>query len=298
MQRGWMDGFKPEPFTEREAFLWSIEHAAFEEHAQWFKGHAINVARGEFATSLRDMAEAFDWSVKRVRGFMERMGKAGKWAQRQAHDGAQSPTVLSVVNYDKYQRQPMDEGTVAGTAKGTRGAQQGHSRGTQQKEGKQGKERKEEGLPLIGELIDVPASAFPPALIAVSPVPSVPAVDDVTPAFAAYQALRSEFVAGARPLKLDPDRRTKLAARLNQLDGPADWTDVLARIRGSPFLRGETSRTGFVTIDWLLEPKNIRKVIEGNYDERPHAGPAGQPRPGSAIAAMRGARAALGFGGP
>src|SRR4051794_1696789 len=97
MRRGWMESFRPEPFTEREAFLWSIEQAAWEPHDQWFNGQKIRVERGEFATSLRSMSEAFSWTVKRVRGFMERMGKDEKWAQRQAHSGAQSPTVLSVV---------------------------------------------------------------------------------------------------------------------------------------------------------------------------------------------------------
>ncbi|HEX8413433.1 MAG TPA: hypothetical protein VF637_06040, partial [Sphingomicrobium sp.] len=72
MHRGWMDSFKPEPFTEREAFLWSIEQAAIKNHDQWFNGLRVPVTRGEFATSLRLMAEAFSWSVKRVRGFMER----------------------------------------------------------------------------------------------------------------------------------------------------------------------------------------------------------------------------------
>lgn len=144
MHRGWMDSFKPEPFTEREAFLWSIEQASFESHEQWFNGQSIAVERGEFATSLRLMADAFGWSVKRVRGFMERMRKDEKWAHRQAHNGAQSPTIISVCNYDKYQRPSELQGTAKGTAKGSPGAQWGHSRGTQHKEGERRERKKEE----------------------------------------------------------------------------------------------------------------------------------------------------------
>jgi len=127
-----MDGFKPEPFTEREAFLWSIERAAWEDHEQWFNGHRIAVNRGEFVTSLRTMADVFGWTVKRVRGLMDRLGKAGKWAQRPAYQGAQAPTLLSVLNYNKYQELPRRDGTAPGTAKGKHRAQRGHSEGTQQ----------------------------------------------------------------------------------------------------------------------------------------------------------------------
>ena len=287
MHRGWMDSFKPEPFTEREAFLWSIEQAAFQDHDQWFNGHRIRVCRGEFVTSLRDMEKAFGWSLKRIRGFMDRMGKAQKWAQRRAYDGAQSPTIVSVCNYAIYQTTEEPKGTASGTAKGTRRAQQGHSEGTQQKEGNKGK--KEEVSPSdssIGEPIDPPTVA------------DLPVVDEVTPAFAHYQRMRAELVPGARALDLSPTRRKKLAARLTEIGGAAEWARVLAQIRGSPFLRGETSRNGkFVAeIDWILEPNNLRKVREGNYDERPDQRFTRRDASTGPIAAMRIARANLGLG--
>ncbi|MBT2242663.1 hypothetical protein JQK15_03855 [Sphingobium sp. BHU LFT2] len=266
MHRGWMDSFKPEPFTEREAFLWSIEQAAFQAHDQWFNGHRVWVERGEFVTSIRQMAEAFQWSVKKTRGFMERMGKCQKWAQRTAYDGAQSPTVITVCNYAFYQDAETDEGTAKGTAKGTRGAQRGHSKGTQQKQGKQGnkgKQKKDSPSDSSSEPDD------PNAIVPVAPIPDDQSSDPAEVAFAAHEALRREFAPAARPAQLSPDRRKKLAARLSEIGGAAGWASVLASIRASPFLRGETSRTGrlVATIDWLIEPKNLRKVMEGNYDD-------------------------------
>lgn len=268
MHRGWMDSFKPEPFTEREAFLWSIEQAAFETHDQWFNGRRFTVNRGEFVTSLRAMEAAFGWTLKRIRGFMERMGKAQKWAQRQAHDGAQSPTIITVCNYDVYQTPADAKGTVEGTAKGTRGAQQGHSEGTQQKELNNSNELKEEERPSVS------SSSVDDG----GPMLSlVPAVDHVTAAFEAYEALRHEIVPGARRIALDPDRRKKLAARLTAIGGIEAWHDVLCTIRGSPFLRGGTARSGklVATLDWILKPNNLRKVRDGNYDEQ-HSNPAHQ----------------------
>jgi len=296
VHRGWMDSFKPEPFTEREAFLWSVEKAAFQAHDQWFNGHRITVERGEFVTSLREMEKAFGWSLKRIRGFVDRMGKAEKWAQRRAYDGAQSPTILTVCNYAAYQNPGEAAGTVAGTAKGTRRAQSGHSKGTQQKEGNKGnkvEERPSVSSPDAGDgasgRIDAPVS-----------LSLVPSVDHVGAAFAAFEAMRHSIDPAARTATLSPDRRKKLAARLDEIGGPAAWNDVLGIVQASPFLRGETSRTGrlVATIDWLLKPENLRKVREGNYDERHPAAARGGPRvPASPFDAVCAARAILGRGG-
>lgn len=295
MRRGWMDGFKPEPFTEREAFLWSIEQAAWEDHDQWFNGHRIGVRRGEFVTSLRTMADAFGWTVKRVRGLMERLGKAGNWAQRPAYHGAQAPTVLSVVNYSKYQELPRAEGTDKGTVQGTRGAQQGHSEGTQQNLRKPQETPLEEDRPSDSSTAKAPD--VPPVLPGDLPA-IIPLKDDVEAAFGAYQALRQGVMPNCKPLTLGRDRRQKLAARLSEIGGASGWDRVLATIRGSPFLRGETSRNGFVAIDWLIEPKNLRKVTEGNYDERSGNDRTRPPPRSSPLDAMRIARANVGLGGP
>nr|WP_086491254.1 DUF1376 domain-containing protein [Novosphingobium panipatense] len=91
-------------------------------------------------------------------------------------------------------------------------------------------------------------------------------------AFERHDALRREFVPNARTVDFTPERRRHLVSRLKEIEGLAGWDEVLSQIRGSPFLRGETSRNGFVAvIDWLLKPANLRKVREGNYDHDEHA---------------------------
>ena len=80
--RGWMGDFKPERFTEREAFLWSIEHAACAPGSRLISGTPVTVERGQIATSVVEMAKAFDWSTTRVRGFIGRMVKARMWCTR------------------------------------------------------------------------------------------------------------------------------------------------------------------------------------------------------------------------
>ena len=132
MHRGWMESadFRKEAFSEPQAFLWSIEQAAFEPHRQWFNGTQYEVGRGEFVTSIRKMAAAFRWPEKRVRRWVARLELSQKWERKGAHQGAQAPTLLTVCNYDVFQSVPRGADTARGTETGTARAQQGHSKGT------------------------------------------------------------------------------------------------------------------------------------------------------------------------
>lgn len=76
---------------------------------------------------------------------------------------------------------------------------------------------------------------------------------------------------------IDGSREVALLARAKDLvksfdypDAEAGFSDLFQKIRGSPFLRGATQpRNGGVpwkaNFDWVLQPKNFRKIIEGNY---------------------------------
>jgi uncharacterized protein YdaU (DUF1376 family) len=81
--------------------------------------------------------------------------------------------------------------------------------------------------------------------------------------FEFYQKLAAELV---RPVPRDftPERRQLTRGRIAQytLD---DFHTVIAKCRGSPFLRGDKGRTP-LTFDWLMKKQNFQKVLEGNYD--------------------------------
>jgi hypothetical protein len=62
--------------------------------------------------------------------------------------------------------------------------------------------------------------------------------------------------------------RSRLQARIREHPDLAWWTTYFARIRDSAFLTGRT--TDFAaTLDWVLGPKNMAKILAGNYDKRP-----------------------------
>lgn len=43
------------------------------------------------------------------------------------------------------------------------------------------------------------------------------------------------------------------------------WDEYFARVAASPFLTGKKT-DWMASIDWLLTPRNMTKVLEGNYD--------------------------------
>lgn len=81
--------------------------------------------------------------------------------------------------------------------------------------------------------------------------------------FEFYQKLAAEL---ARPVPRDftPERRALTRARIAQYP-VEDFLTVIAKCRGSPFLRGDKGRTP-LTFDWLMKKQNFQKVLEGNYD--------------------------------
>ena len=113
---------KPQPFDDFSACLWAIERAAFKPHVTWFNGVQVPVQRGQLVTSRAAMAEAFGWTIKRIRGFEERMSKAQFWALRRAPQYA----VVTILDFDEFSPAYSGEGHDVGQAKGTSRAHQGH----------------------------------------------------------------------------------------------------------------------------------------------------------------------------
>jgi hypothetical protein len=249
MHRGWMQSpdFLPEPFTEREAFLWSIEQAAHGPHLQWFNRHQVPVERGEFVTSIRKMASAFGWGDKRVRGFTARMVKCGKWAQRGAHPNS----ILTVCNYEQFQSPQK----VKGTAEGRPRAHSGHTQGTQQKEGlNNGDEgqRIEKASPPRS-----PAQPIADALAAWSQIAAVKGWSPVSPTV---------------PLN---DKRRKGLSRVLGTYGLDGWIAGLQRAADSQMLGGPDPPAWF-NLSFVCSLDNFTKLHEGNYDRSFSHKPAGQ----------------------
>ena len=119
IQRGWFDDpdFLNEPFTQREAWHWLIENAAFKGFTTYVEGRPVQLDRGEILTSQRQLADHWGWKRKRVRTYLLRLERVKKVTPQRA----QGMTLLTLCDYDKYQGSPEAEGPLKGPAEAQQG---------------------------------------------------------------------------------------------------------------------------------------------------------------------------------
>lgn len=97
-----------------------------------------------------------------------------------------------------------------------------------------------------------------------------PGADKAVPdAVAAWNAVAAQF--GLPTVRrISSERRVALRRCLAAVGGIEGWHELMANIRGSPFLRGETSRDGWcATFDFVVKPKNYTRIAEGWNDAKP-----------------------------
>lgn len=113
------------PYSRREAWLWMLSEAGWKDRQRDLGGQLVTLRRGEFAASVRYMAEAWGWSRSAVGRFLDRL-KSEKMVRSKT--GTQSGTaslVVSICNYDAFQwsggagrdSDRDSSGTVAGQIK-------------------------------------------------------------------------------------------------------------------------------------------------------------------------------------
>lgn len=87
----------------------------------------------------------------------------------------------------------------------------------------------------------------------------------------------------------------KLLPQLKKLygdDPPTAWRKYCERIQASDFLSGRSGKFT-ATFDWVLEPKNIIKILEGNYENGSSRGANNPSKPAEFDAVRAGAFTAL-----
>jgi hypothetical protein len=133
LHRGWRDCevFKDEPCTQREAWVWLLEHTAWKDCQRRDAQKAlIEVNRGQFHTSIRNLAAAWQWSRGRVERFLNDL-KTGHMIDHEAGHGG---LLITICNYDKYQANEPSAGPTSGPSAGpSAGHEQGHTRRSNKK---------------------------------------------------------------------------------------------------------------------------------------------------------------------
>lgn len=235
MHRDWMDNpaLDPdEPYDRRSAWVWLIEHAAFEAMRVKAGAKIVSLMRGQLSYSLRYLAEAWGWRHQKVRRFLACL-ESETMIETACETGQM---LITICNYDKYQaaaeiaRQPARQAT----------RQERDSDETNKKELKQLEEDSLKG---------VSPRAHAEAMLAI------------------WGDECSDLL--GNPRKLSSSRITHCSARLRDLHGDTEaWREFCRRVRRSQFLTGGNKSGWRASLDWVLKPDNFNKILEGNYDDR------------------------------
>ena len=156
LHRGWANGgfFKDEPFTEREAWIWLIENAAWKDHDRTTPhGVLMSIKRGQIHTSDRALSKAWKWDRKRVSRFIKRLENGAMVRAKSDPLG----TLITVCNYDKYQGDGATDGATHGA---THGATDGATHGATQEERIRNKEGKNTDYAFSGAVVRLNRADF------------------------------------------------------------------------------------------------------------------------------------------
>jgi len=123
----WID---PAPFSHRDAFIHVLIAANWRKGITRRSGQKIIVNRGQWLTSIRKLMDTFHWSKNRVYRWLETMRDYEMIQSESVGFG----TLLTVVNYDKYQICQDTYGHTDGHTDGDiPGHTDGHKDGTRSK---------------------------------------------------------------------------------------------------------------------------------------------------------------------
>lgn len=115
---------KGKEFDPITAMVWLVSETAWKPRRVYLGGQWIALERGQTAHSLRFMARKWKWSVKMVRGFLDRLAADGTilLGSKKGTATSRQVTVITLCNYNTYQTVALPKETAKGTAR----AQQGH----------------------------------------------------------------------------------------------------------------------------------------------------------------------------
>jgi uncharacterized protein YdaU (DUF1376 family) len=104
------------------------------------------------------------------------------------------------------------------------------------------------------------------------PLSKAPVLVDLTTATAAFDAYNA--MAGKaglpRAQSLNEVRRRHIAHRLKECGGLDGWKAAMAKVAASSFLTGKV-KPWRADLDFILQASSFTKIMEGSFDDRPHA---------------------------
>lgn len=115
-----------EPFTRRDAWIDLLLLANHRDKDTLFDGKKITIKRGQYLTSVRKLAEEWGWGKNKTLAYLRLLEEC----EMITRDADSRRTLITIVNYDIYQSENIEERTVTGQSEDSKGTATGHRRAT------------------------------------------------------------------------------------------------------------------------------------------------------------------------
>ena len=218
------------------------------------KWHGVDVLRGQRIISYGGLAKETKLSVRAVRTCLERLKSTGETTSQ----ATSQYTIVTLVNYSKYQDQATNETTSQTTNE--RHASDMQTTCERQQLNKDNKDNKETIKDIVGEN-----------------GAGAPAIEPIN-----YQVIIALYNNHCSMLskctKMSAARKKAIKARFNTGYMLSDFEKLFQMTADSDFLKGANNRNWQANFDWLIKDSNMAKVLDGNYDNKSKGAPK-KPQP-------------------
>ena len=242
------DEWLSEPFTRAQAWVDLIGLARWKAGHARIKGVKIDLDRGQLCWSEVKLAERWQWSRGKVRRFLKEL----ETEQRIVQQKSRVTSVISLVNYNRYQ--------LSGTTDETTNGQQTNHRQNHRQDNRQDNRRYKDGTRKKKVKKEKKVKKVK------NNGSEAPLVQEVVDAW--------NHVMG-KSCRLTDGRRNAIAARLKDAHWAANWKQAMDQIPGSKFLMGGGDAGWVANLDWFLRPASpkrntdsVTRILEGEYANR------------------------------
>lgn len=224
--------WKAEAFTKGQAWTDLIMLANWKDNYVFVKNKNILVKRGQRLTNEDFLSKEWKWSRGKVRRFLEYLENE---TMIETTKSTIYGTMITIVNYNKWQGGSTTNDTTNGTTSNTTDGQQTDCK--QYKNNKDNKDNK----------------------------------DNKSTHSTQFDYVISEWnnldknISNIQTINSGTTRYKLLKARENEY-GKDNIVKAIRNINNSSFLKGY-EKSWKITFDWFIKPNNFIKVLEGNYND-------------------------------
>lgn len=136
--------FKSKKLSRRDAWLWLLMRARYEPTIISIGGRPYTLERGEYATSIRNLAREWGWSKDATARFVNILKNHSMITTKTTTVGATGATIISITNYDTYQDKPKKPRQQADDNRDDTRDSDRDKTATSSKKGKEGSNKKKE----------------------------------------------------------------------------------------------------------------------------------------------------------